>query len=465
MPSLREKDPISYALSFINTEKTKYDYRRQLQSFFSSISDRLGSSCATVEEQAQAFLDKARLDQAWAVEVIISYLNENKKRILNNEITAGTAKTYSKPVKLFCDMNDLTNINWKRLIKSLPKVRNVAADRPYNIKELQTLLKYANRRLRVIILAPCSSGFRLAAWDYLKWGHISPIERDGHIIAAKIRIYANDPEEYYSFLTPESYTALKDWMDYRADHGERITDESWIMRDVWLTSDVKLEAGGRFGHAKHPKQIKSGTVKKELERVLLAQGLRKKLPKDVRRYAFKVDHGLRKFCNTRLHEVMDDTKVKNLMGQKTGLSDHYNRPDENKLLAEYEKAVPLLTISENYQYNHPEAVAVAKESENTRKKLENMEKDMQKTKAYISAANKTFASLLTGILERLNEGEKFELEQPDGSGEKITVHKPYTSRYNFGRLDGNNPDPDDDKEMAKEFEDLKKELGPEAAAR
>ena len=127
--------------------------------------------------------------------------------------------------------------------------------------------------------------------------------------------------------------------------------------------------------------------------------------------------------------------------------------------------MPLLTISENYQYNHPEAVAVAKESENTRKKLENMEKDMQKTKAYIPAANKTFASLLTGILERLNEGEKFELEQPDGSGEKITVHKSYTSRYNFGRLDGNNPDPDDDKEMAKEFEDLKKELGPEAAAR
>jgi hypothetical protein len=34
-----------------------------------------------------------------------------------------------------------------------------------------------------------SSGIRLGAWDYLRWGDIRPIEIDGKIVAAKIIVY------------------------------------------------------------------------------------------------------------------------------------------------------------------------------------------------------------------------------------------------------------------------------------
>jgi hypothetical protein len=74
---------------------------------------------------------------------------------------------------------------------------------------------YPDRRLRVIVFTMCSSGIRLGAWDYLKWGHIIPLERDDIIISARITVYAGDEEQYYSFISPEAYGELKKWMDLR----------------------------------------------------------------------------------------------------------------------------------------------------------------------------------------------------------------------------------------------------------
>jgi hypothetical protein len=35
----------------------------------------------------------------------------------------------------------------------------------------------------------------LEAWDYLRWSHIKPIEREVKIVAAKMIVYAGDLEE------------------------------------------------------------------------------------------------------------------------------------------------------------------------------------------------------------------------------------------------------------------------------
>jgi hypothetical protein len=64
-------------------------------------------------------------------------------------------------------------------------------------------------------------------------------------------------------------------MKYRQDSGERITSESWLMRNLWDVTTPK----GR-GIVSIPKQLKPDGIKRFMERALWAQDLEKQLTVD-----------------------------------------------------------------------------------------------------------------------------------------------------------------------------------------
>jgi hypothetical protein len=64
-------------------------------------------------------------------------------------------------------MNDLTP-NWKRISKGLPKAKNASNDRAPTIEEIRNLIEYPDRRIKPIVYAMASGGFRLGGWDYLQ---------------------------------------------------------------------------------------------------------------------------------------------------------------------------------------------------------------------------------------------------------------------------------------------------------
>jgi hypothetical protein len=158
-----------------------------------------------------------------------------------------------------------------------------------------------------------------------------------------VRIYADEPEEYYTFITPEAYFVLKDWMDFRASYGEKITGDSWVMRDLWQTTNMNY--GAKWGLATNPKKLQSIAVKRLLDRALWEQGVRSALPPGVKHYEWKGAHGYRKFYKSRAEQVMKPINVEITMGHDLGVSESYWRPTEREVLEDYLKAVPLLTIN------------------------------------------------------------------------------------------------------------------------
>jgi integrase len=168
------------------------------------------------------------------------------------------------------------NISWDIISRSLPKVKQYANDRVPTMEQMKKLIEYPDRRFKLIVLLSVSTGVRVGAWDYMKWKHISPIKNEnGSTLVAKLVVYPNEPEQYFTFMIPEAYIAVKEWMDFRASFGEEITGESWILRNTW--QKVKPRYSHRIGLARFPKQFKSTGIKTLVGRALQIQGIRPKL--------------------------------------------------------------------------------------------------------------------------------------------------------------------------------------------
>ena len=296
----------------------------------------------SIEEQARLFAQKGSQDGNWAFNSILKFIKHELERVNQKEIRPGTLRNYVKSIKLFSEMADL-QIPWKKITKGLPKERRYADDRVPSIDEIKKIMEYPDRRIKAIVLTMASAGLRLGAWDYLKWGNIVPIEKDDELVAAKIIVYDGEEDEYFSFITPEAYHALAHWMKYREESGETITEDSWLMRDLW---DVSKPFGK--GLVTNPKRLAALGLKRLMERALWAQGLRKKLANGKRRHPFQANHSLRKWFKTRCEiSGMLPINVEILLSHKTGISDSYYRPTENELFQDYLKSVDSLTIQKD----------------------------------------------------------------------------------------------------------------------
>jgi hypothetical protein len=229
----------------------------------------------TLEEQAKEFLRNAKQNPEWVQNSLIQFISYQNDRAKCGDISVSTIPNYYRATKLFCEMNDIV-LGWKKIARGMARVRKAANDRAPTLEEIQHLIEYPDRRIKPIVYTLVSSGIRIGAWDYLRWKHVSPMTNaEGEIVAAKLLVYAGEAEEYYSFITPEAYNSLKDWMDFRASYGESISGESWVMRDIWQTTNITY--GANLGLATCPIRLKSSGIRRLLERALWEQGLRQPL--------------------------------------------------------------------------------------------------------------------------------------------------------------------------------------------
>lgn len=122
----------------------------------------------TIQERCNSFANKGTNDPSWAFNCIVRFLQFQKERVENEEITGATLRNFIKAIKLFCEMSDIP-IQWKKITRGLPKIRRHANDRAPTIEEIQQLCHYPDRRIKGIVYTMATSGIRLGAWDYLRW--------------------------------------------------------------------------------------------------------------------------------------------------------------------------------------------------------------------------------------------------------------------------------------------------------
>jgi len=328
----------------IKSPRTLDHYERMLAFFLRDV----GLSC-------DEFLGRAKADPQWAQQFILEYMLRMKQRVLERKMAAGSIGNIRKPLRLLLEMNDVTGINWTKIARLMPRARKFALDRAPTLDEIRLMLTDADLRFQAVLLVMVSSGIRIGAWEYLDWGHVEPVDAgDGSVAAAKLRVYAGEPEEYFTFVTPEAYGTLRRYMELRASHGEKVGTGSPLLRDRFQA----LKTGSYAGRAETPRRLAPSGVKRLIEDMLWRMGLRKERK---RRHEFSI-HSLRKFFKTRAEQVMKPINVETLMGHSVGISDSYYRPTEKDIRDDYLRAVPLLTVSE--------AEEVRRESQLSRQELE-----------------------------------------------------------------------------------------------
>jgi integrase len=313
-------------------------YPQRLKTFFDFLKIK-----GDIKEQATSFVKSYKGDKKGELEKqLIMFARYQKERVNNKEISPSTVPNYFKAIKLFCQANRISNIvEWKLVSKGLPRGLRAADDRAPTLEEIQKLLEFPDRRIGPLVLILVSSGIRIGAFETLKWKHITPIysKDKNELIAAKILVYPGDREQYYSFLTPEAYTSLAEWMAYRSKCGEEITKESYVMRDIWQTDDIQ--------GVQHPQLLNQAAITRLLNRAWQAQKIRARLTNGEKRHEFKTAHGFRKYFKTQAEQArIPSIKIELLMGHSLGVSDSYVRFTEEQILEDYLQIVDYLTVNQ-----------------------------------------------------------------------------------------------------------------------
>lgn len=325
----------------INDAETKSHYNRYLKMFLNEIPNEIYQKFIeeipkdTVESKAEFFVRFCEKYPKMGKNIIIEYVKIQKSKVELDEISPNTVPNYIKPIKVLLDQNDIAII-WKKIYNMYPREIK-SKDRAYSLKEIQEMIKVCKTiEDKVIISLMSSAGFRSEAWDYFTWSDVVIFRDEFDVIkGGGLRIYHGDREEYWTHITPEACEYLEIYKkSYSSTFSSTPKPTDPLLRSPKYLSLTRLKQKG---------------VRKRVDKIVSAIGLRQPLTEGQKRHPVKLMHGFRKYFNTMLRRAkVDYADKEKLMGHKIGLEDHYERYVEAdfEYFEEYKKAIPLLTITD-----------------------------------------------------------------------------------------------------------------------
>jgi len=158
---------------------------------------------------------------------------------------------------------------------------------------------------------------------------------DGTFKGASLLIYRGDIEEYVTCITPEACNYLQ---LYREEWKNRFL--KYPKPDDPILVNVKNSKITRLG---------LNGVKQRVTTIATAIGMRPELKSGVKRHEVMITHGFRKSWSTNMRRAkVDFADKEEMMGHTIGQEQSYQRyiEEDFEMFPEYQKAIPLLTISD-----------------------------------------------------------------------------------------------------------------------
>lgn len=233
-----------------------------------------------------------------------------------------TIPTMIAPIKSLCEINDIV-LNWKKINKFTPRREKLSGQSAWQTSQVRKMLDSTNKLFtKALIHVLASSGVRMGSLCDFKLKWLVDVEHG----CKKMKVYADDIEEYTTFLTSEASEAVDAYLAERRADGEQLDGESYL-----------------FGH------YSRSTLTMRIQRAIDMAKVRG--TKVGTRYNTQIAHGFRKRFNTILKENNDvnDNAIEKMMGHKRGLDGTYLQITDENLLKHFLKGVDDLTIDDSFR--------------------------------------------------------------------------------------------------------------------
>ena len=251
---------------------------------------------------------------------------------LKKSVKVATIRTHFAAIELFCIVNDIDSINFRKIRKMYPSTERKQGRNAWSTIDIQKMLESTKElRTKTLIHFLASTGCRIGAIPDLKIGNLTEMPDE----CLSVVFYEGTNDEYTGFLNPEAASYLRSYLEKRSTDGEKLDKNHPLFRERY-----------GIGIAK-PRSISQPNLRTIIHRLVTSTILQRE--KTDGRFDVMTIHGFRKRFNTvlKLNKTINPAIVEKLMGHKIALDGVYFTPTRDDLFEEFKKGMSDLTISDS----------------------------------------------------------------------------------------------------------------------
>jgi len=314
-----------------------------------------------------------KLDSEQIQTILEDYVMHLKKTVSPNSVPV-----YMTGVKHFCIMNRV-KVFWEIIQKMYPERVKQSGQKAWTNEHIQKMLEFnTSKRNKAIIHFMSSTGARIRIFNYpLQMQHLKDMGNG----CMAILIYADEPEEYWSFLTPEATKSLREYFDERKDDHEKFYPESPIFRTRYR---LGIEKATQVGRNAVISMIYRSINRSRIKRTRIHK-----------HFDIQMDHGFRKRFNIilKLDNNVNSNIAEKIMGHSVTipLDGTYLPASDPRVIAkcftEFKKAIPELTIDGTAR-KQAELDRVTKENQTLEKLNKDLDARLESVETWVAKKEK-----------------------------------------------------------------------------